>query len=135
MPLYKMMYRKPRIQKSETTRVRCMHSYTSKVLMYARHTARKSIHVYTRPSHVMRSMRRLQRSSLNPPHLLSHLVKRAAWHSPPEVGICVRLPPHRTRAGTKISPWISPSTQSLPQSLAVIVDQEHDLHTITGVFN
>ena len=34
MPLYKMMYRKPRIQKSETMRVRCMHFYTAKVLMY-----------------------------------------------------------------------------------------------------
>ena len=75
-----------------------------------------------------------QRSSLNPPHLLSHLVKRTAWHSPPQVKICVRLPPHRTRAGQR-SVHGSVHPQSLPQSLPMIVDQEHDLHTITGVFN
>ena len=66
--------------------------------------------------------------------LLSHLVKRTAWHSPPQVKICVRLPPHRTRAGQR-SVHGSVHPQSLPQSLPMIVDQEHDLHTITGVFN
>ena len=55
MPLYKMMYRKPRIQKSGTMRVRCMHFYTAKVLMYIdvcqTYSTKKYTCVYTAVTH------------------------------------------------------------------------------------
>ena len=113
-------------------RVRCMHFYTAKVLMYIdvcqTYSTKKYTCVYTA----------VTRDEIDAA-LAAIVLKPSTPSITPSKGSCLAryvCDYHHTgpeQGQRSVHGSVHP--QSLPQSLPMIVDQEHDLHTITGVFN